>query len=46
MTDSTEISYSKRASGKRLAMFSLLFLALTAAGLYAVYHLFASVFGT
>lgn len=41
MTDSTDINYSKRASGKRLAMFSLLFVALTAAGLYAVYDLFA-----
>ena len=41
MTHSTDIDYSKRASGKRLAMFSLLFVALTAAGLYAVYDLFA-----
>ena len=41
MTDSTDINYSKRASGKRLAVFSLLFVALTAAGLYAVYDLFA-----
>jgi len=41
MTDSTDINYSKRASGRRLAIFSLLFVALTAAGLYAVYDQFA-----
>ena len=41
MTDSTDTYYSKHTSGKRLVMFSLLFLALTAAGLYTVYNLFA-----
>ncbi len=41
MTESSDIHYSQRASGKRLALFSLLFLALTAIGLYAVYDKFA-----
>lgn len=41
MTDSTNINYSKRASGKRLIVFSLLFVVLTAAGLYTVHHQFA-----
>ncbi len=41
MTDSTDIDYSRRTSGRRLAIFSLLFVALTAAGLYTVYDQFA-----
>ncbi|WP_417567453.1 lysylphosphatidylglycerol synthase transmembrane domain-containing protein [Marinobacter sp.] len=41
MTDSTDIDYSQRTSGRRLAIFSLLFVALTAAGLYTVYDQFA-----
>lgn len=39
MTDNT--SYQKRTSVKRLILFSLLFIVLTAAGLYAVYDQFA-----
>lgn len=39
--DSEEIEYSKRVSWKRLIVFSLLFVVLTAAGLYAVYEQFA-----
>ncbi|PHQ27210.1 TIGR00374 family protein [Marinobacter guineae] len=41
MTDSTDIDYSQRTSGRRLAIFSLLFVALTTAGLYTVYDQFA-----
>lgn len=41
MTDSTDTDYSQRTSGRRLAIFSLLFVALTAAGLYTVYDQFA-----
>ncbi|MBB5320140.1 lysylphosphatidylglycerol synthase transmembrane domain-containing protein [Marinobacter oulmenensis] len=41
MTDSTDRDYQKRTSGKRLALFSLVFLAMTGAGLYAVYDRFA-----
>ena len=41
MTDSTDIQYSRRASSRRLVVFSLLFLALTFAGLYTVYDQFA-----
>ncbi|RBW48518.1 YbhN family protein [Marinobacter sp. F3R11] len=41
MTDNTDTSYQQRASARRLALFSLLFITLTAAGLYAVYDQFA-----
>src|SRR5680860_1239565 len=41
MTDNTDTSYKQRASTRRLILFSLLFIALTAAGLYAVYDQFA-----
>lgn len=41
MTDNTDTSYQQRTSAKRLSLFSLLFIALTAAGLYAVYDQFA-----
>ncbi|MDZ7803169.1 lysylphosphatidylglycerol synthase transmembrane domain-containing protein [Thiohalophilus sp.] len=41
MVDSGEIEYSRRASRQRLIVFSLLFVVLTAAGLYAVYEQFA-----
>ncbi|MEX2474463.1 YbhN family protein [Marinobacter sp.] len=41
MTDSTDLTYSKRTSGRRLALFSLIFIALTGVGLYAVYDRFA-----
>ncbi|MGO1462503.1 MAG: lysylphosphatidylglycerol synthase transmembrane domain-containing protein [Marinobacter sp.] len=41
MTDNTESSYQKNTSAHRLILFSLLFIALTAAGLYAVYDQFA-----
>ncbi|MBW4934221.1 lysylphosphatidylglycerol synthase transmembrane domain-containing protein [Marinobacter sp. F4206] len=41
MTDSTESDYSKRTSWRRLTVFSLIFIAMTAAGLYAVYDQFA-----
>ncbi|MDI9244567.1 lysylphosphatidylglycerol synthase transmembrane domain-containing protein [Marinobacter sp. CHS3-4] len=39
--DSDQDDYRKRASGKRLALFALIFVAMTAAGLYAVYDQFA-----
>jgi len=41
MTDSTDVEYSKRTSWRRLALFSLIFIGLTAAGLYGVYDQFA-----
>ncbi|MGO1749610.1 MAG: lysylphosphatidylglycerol synthase transmembrane domain-containing protein [Marinobacter sp.] len=41
MTDNTNTSYQKSTSARRLVLFSLLFIALTAAGLYAVYDQFA-----
>lgn len=41
MTDNTETSYQKRPSAPRLILFSLLFIVLTAAGLYTVYDQFA-----
>ncbi|MCM0613068.1 flippase-like domain-containing protein [Marinobacter sediminum] len=41
MTDSSDSDYSKRTSWRRLTIFSLIFIAMTAAGLYAVYDRFA-----
>ncbi len=41
MTDNTDTNYQQRASARRLVLFSFLFVALTAAGLYAVYDQFA-----
>ncbi|WP_375170844.1 YbhN family protein [Marinobacter sp.] len=41
MTDSTDSDYTKRTSWRRLTVFSLIFMALTAAGLYTVYDQFA-----
>ncbi|WP_144823635.1 lysylphosphatidylglycerol synthase transmembrane domain-containing protein [Marinobacter piscensis] len=41
MTDHTDTNYQQRTSARRLILFSLLFLLLTAAGLYAVYDRFA-----
>lgn len=41
MTDSTESDYSKQTSWRRLTVFTLIFVAMTAAGLYAVYDQFA-----
>ncbi|MCK2148631.1 flippase-like domain-containing protein [Marinobacter alexandrii] len=41
MTDPSESDYSKQTSWRRLAVFSLIFIAMTAAGLYAVYDQFA-----
>lgn len=41
MTDNTDTSYQKRTSARRLILFSVLFIALTAVGLYAVYDQFA-----
>ena len=41
MTDNTDTSYQKSTSARRLVLFSLLFIALTAAGLYAVYDQFS-----
>ncbi|MBY6033287.1 flippase-like domain-containing protein [Marinobacter daepoensis] len=41
MTNSTDSDYQKRTSWRRLAAFALLFLAMTGAGLYAVYDRFA-----
>ncbi|MGO1502621.1 MAG: lysylphosphatidylglycerol synthase transmembrane domain-containing protein [Marinobacter sp.] len=41
MTDNSEPSYQQRTSARRLILFSLLFVVLTAAGLYAVYDQFA-----
>ncbi|PCM45007.1 lysylphosphatidylglycerol synthase transmembrane domain-containing protein [Marinobacter sp. ANT_B65] len=41
MTDNTDTSYQQRTSARRLVLFSLLFVALTAAGLYTVYDQFA-----
>lgn len=41
MTETTDINYSSRTSWPRLAVFSLLFVGLTAAGLYTVYDQFA-----
>lgn len=41
MSDDTDTSYQQRTSVPRLALFSLLFVALTGAGLYAVYDQFA-----
>jgi hypothetical protein len=41
MTNTPDIDYSKRTSWRRLTLFSVLFVGLTAAGLYAVYDQFA-----
>jgi hypothetical protein len=41
MTDNTATSYQQRTSARRLILFSVLFIALTAVGLYAVYDQFA-----
>ncbi|WP_417543761.1 lysylphosphatidylglycerol synthase transmembrane domain-containing protein [Marinobacter sp.] len=41
MTDKTDTSYQPRTSARRLILFSLLFIVLTAVGLYAVYDQFA-----
>ncbi|MDX1818984.1 MAG: lysylphosphatidylglycerol synthase transmembrane domain-containing protein [Marinobacter sp.] len=41
MTDSTDIDYQKRTSWRKLSVFGLVFVALTAAGLLTVYHQFA-----
>lgn len=41
MTQGTDSGYQKRTSWQRLTAFTLLFLAMTAAGLYAVYDKFA-----
>ena len=41
MTDPADRDYSKQTSWRRLAVFSLIFIAMTAAGLYAVYDQFA-----
>ncbi|GGC59836.1 lysylphosphatidylglycerol synthase transmembrane domain-containing protein [Marinobacter halophilus] len=41
MTSNTESDYQQRTSWRRLAVFSLIFLAMTAAGIYAVYDRFA-----
>lgn len=41
MTAAAEDAYRSRASGQRLALFTLIFMLMTAAGLYAVYDQFA-----
>ncbi|MDN6320604.1 MAG: flippase-like domain-containing protein [Marinobacter sp.] len=41
MTDNTDSNYQKNTSARRLILFSLLFIALTAIGLYTVYDQFA-----
>lgn len=41
MTSPAETQYRSRTSGRRLAIFTLLFMVMTAAGLYAVYDQFA-----
>ena len=41
MTDPADRDYSKQTSWRRLAVFSIIFIAMTAAGLYAVYDQFA-----
>ena len=41
MTNSTDSNYQKRTSWRRLTAFALLFVAMTGAGLYAVYDRFA-----
>jgi len=41
MTDLTDIDYESGTSWRRLGFFGLVFVALTAAGLYTVYHQFA-----
>ncbi|HEY9118161.1 MAG TPA: TIGR00374 family protein, partial [Marinobacter sp.] len=41
MTTNPDQDYKQRASWRRLTIFSLLFIAMTAAGLYAVYDQFA-----
>lgn len=41
MPNNPEIDYQKRTSWRRLGVFSLIFLAMTAAGIYAVYDRFA-----
>lgn len=41
MIDSTDLEYTKRTSWRRLTLFSLIFIGLTALGLYAVYDRFA-----
>lgn len=41
MTDSTDLEYSRQASWRRLMVFSLVFIVMTAAGLYTVYDQFA-----
>ncbi|SOB78206.1 hypothetical protein SAMN04488490_4068 [Marinobacter sp. LV10R510-11A] len=41
MTDISDTSYQQRTSARRLILFSLLFIVLTAAGLYTVYDQFA-----
>ena len=41
MTNIPDQDYQQRASWRRLTVFSLIFIAMTAAGLYAVYDQFA-----
>ncbi|WP_236744387.1 hypothetical protein [Marinobacter similis] len=41
MSEPSESDYSKQTSWRRLVVFSLIFIAMTAVGLYAVYDQFA-----